>query len=104
MVTFSIDYRSPPSGLGQIIHLNGNMELIHYKGCSWNNYPYKNDHYFDSELHSVEDWTPVFKLLREKGVEKVYDSEMSFDEDGFDKDQMASLENWISIITDLFSY
>ena len=104
MVTFSIDYRSPPSGLGQIIHPNGNMELIHYDGCSMNNWDYTDDHYFDSDLETIEDWTPVFQLLREKGVEKVYDSEMSFDEDGFDKDQMTSLENWISIITDRFSY
>ena len=106
MVTFSVDYRSPPSGLGQIIHPNGNMELIHSDGCSMDNprTVYTEDYYFDSELQSVEDWTPVFKLLREKGVEKVYDSEMSFDEEGFDKNLMTSLENWISIITDRFSY
>jgi hypothetical protein len=102
MVTFSVDYRSPPSGLGQIIHPNGDMELVHYDGCSYNNYPYTEDHYFDSELDSIEDWVPVFQLLREKGVEKVYDSEMSYDEVGFDRDQMTSLENWILIITDRF--
>jgi hypothetical protein len=104
MTTFSIDYRSPPSGLGQIVHPNGDMELIHYDGCSWNNYPYTDDHYFNSELQSFKEWIPVFRLLREKGVKKVYDSEMSFDEDGFDKDQMISLEIWISIITARFSY
>ena len=104
MVTFSIDYRGPPSGLGQIIHPDGNMELIHYNGCSMNNWDYTDDHYFDSELQSVEDWTPIFQLLRDKGVEKVYDSEMSYEEKGFDENQMIPLEDWISIITGWFSY
>lgn len=104
MNTLSIDYRSPPSGLGQIIYSNGDMDLIHYDGCSLNNYPYTDDHYFDSELQSVEDWTPVFKLLRERGVEKVHDGEMSFEEDGFDEDGVTSLENWISIITNCYKY
>ena len=104
MIIFSIDYRTPPSGLGQINHPNGDMELVHYDGCSWNNYPYTDDHYFDSELDSVEDWTPVFQLLREKGVEKVYDCEMAYSEDGFDDEGMIPLEDWISIIIDRFSY
>ena len=103
MVIFSVDYRSPPSGLGQIIHPNGDMELVHYNGCSGNTYTYVLNHFFDSKLDTFKDWTPVFQLLREKGVEKVYDSEMSYDEDGFDDNGMTPLENWISIITDRFS-
>jgi len=106
MTTFSIDYRSPPSGLGTIRLPNGDLELVHYDGCSMDNprTVYTEDYYFDSELQSVEDLSPVFKLLREKGVEKVYDSEMSFDEDGWSRTDCLDLEDWISIITDRFSY
>ena len=98
--TFSIDYRSPPSGWGQIILPNGNLELIHYAGNSNNNYAYSEDHYFDSDMENLEDLKPVFNLLRSKQVSRVFDSELSYDyPEKFDKNQEIDLETWIQLIS-----
>tara|TARA_A100001011_G_C14137885_1_gene768413 strand:- start:614 stop:997 length:384 start_codon:yes stop_codon:yes gene_type:complete len=123
MIYFSIDYRSPPSGLGQIIDTRKpekvtdrmgnevwNYTLVTYPGCGSENDPaYILTAHFSSldmsKLGTAEGWdlfVPVFEdlitYLRRVGVTYVYDIELAYEEDGADDDGYFSLEKWVDIV------
>ena len=111
MKYFSIDYRSPPSGMGQIVDtslppmIDGkhNYILVSYSGCGGQDNPYYVEtKYFHSEQAEQEGWAgPIIKeiiqYLKDQGVTHVYDSELSFEEVGSD-DGMFSLKRWSKIL------
>ena len=87
-IYFSIDYRSLPSGFGQIVdesqpmRISGdrwNYTLIAFKGCGQRDDPsYKKTHYIDTEnWHQII--TQTYHLLKQHGVTEVYDSELQCD-------------------------
>ena len=81
---FSIDYRSPPSGLGQIIRNNTYINV---------DYNFKGDWYTLAELNQLHDY------LRSRGVETVYDCEMSYEyPEYFDENMHIPLTDWINLI------
>lgn len=122
-IYFSIDYRSPPSGMGQIIDTSKpkmignkyNYILVDY-GCDDREDPhYVETKYFHSEQAAQEGWAgPVIKeiiaFLREKGVTHVYDIEMSYEyefECAFCEDNSCAheqgfftLDDWADILLD----
>jgi hypothetical protein len=110
MKTFSIDYRSPPSGLGQIINTDfpptpDHMILISYNGCGMKDDPnYSHTIYIDSPEIEDQGWIGpqipfLFQLLKSFGIEKVYDSELGFEyPDDCDSDLHFKLQDWIDIM------
>mgnify|MGYP003624187173 CR=1 FL=1 len=110
---FSVDYRSPPSGWGQIVNdhkqivTNPNSPYLHtlivlQDQGDLNDTQYREVVAFESKLLERDGWDPkinkkVFQLLRERNVEYVYDSEMGY-EYSADYDQEKhyfKLETWI---------
>ena len=86
MKYFSVDYRSPPSGLGQIMDTDSDdIILISYNGCGIPNDPsYSHTIFIDSPEIEEEGWIGpevpfIHKLLKSFGIEKVYDSELGFE-------------------------
>ena len=91
MKYFSIDYRSPPSGMGQILDTEQprmigdkyNMILVDY-GCDDHEDPhYVQTKYFHSEHAAQEGWAgpiinEIIQYLRDQGVSHVYDSELGY--------------------------
>jgi len=107
MKTFSIDYRSPPSGLGQIINTDfpptpDHMILISYNGCGIPNDPsYNHTIYIDNPAHGwIGSELPfLFQLLKSFGIEKVYDSELGFEyPDDCDSKHYFKIQDWINIM------
>ena len=109
---FSIDYRSPPSGMGQIIDTTKpekvgdqyNYILIDYGSDPHKDISYVMTKYFYSEQAAQEGWagpimTDIFQYLREQGVTHVYDGELSYEEEGADDDGYFPLDRWIEIMT-----
>ena len=106
MKYFSIDYRSPPSGIGQIVDPESD-ELI-LISCSGNGM--KNDPNYSHTIHldnpEVEEtgWIgPIIPLLHQilksHGITKVYDSEEGYERpDKCDSKLHFSLEDWIIIL------
>ncbi len=101
---FSIDYRSPPSGLGQIVNpaepdTPENMILISYNGCGSPKNPY-----YREQLHLGDVWDDqsqsdlLIQFLKSKQVTEVYDVELGF---AYPKDCDSKyhfkLEDWIRI-------
>ena len=112
MINFSIDYRSPPSGMGQIIDTTKpkmigeqyNFILIDYGSDPHEDPSYVMTKYFYSEQAAQEGWagpimTDIFQYLREQGVTHVYDGELSYEEEGADDDGYFPLDRWIEIMT-----
>jgi len=112
MKYFSLDYRSPPSGMGQILDTEQpriigdkyNMILVDY-GCDDHEDPhYVQTKYFHSEQAAQEGWAgpimpEIIQYLREQGVTHVYDSELSYNYEGADDEQgYFTLERWSEII------
>jgi hypothetical protein len=113
---FSIDYRSPPSGLGQIIKpgepevVDGkyNMTLVSYSGCGIDDDPsYTKTFHIESEYADQygclgpQDLETLYDILITQGVEYVYDSEMSYDyPEHFDEDQHIPLSDWFNLVKD----
>jgi hypothetical protein len=115
MKYFSIDYRSPPSGMGQIIDTtqpertqrpNGqecwNYILVSYGSSEdfWWDSSYIGTKYFESEQAAQEGWAgpvlpQIFQFLRLSKVTHVYDSELSYEEDGADDEGFFTLDRWI---------
>ena len=113
-IYFSIDYRSPSSGLGQIVdpqaplEVDGKYNLTLVATYPKNNeYPYQNNpHYVETKLIMTEDdWLnleemgQLYDYLVSQGVETVYDSELSYDyPDRFDENGHIPLVDWIMTI------
>ena len=117
MIYFSIDYRSPPSGMGQIIDTSKpkkvinrlgnevyNFTLVSYSGCGSENDPnYILTAYFNSREAEEQGWAgpifpQIFQFLHDQGVTHVYDGELSYEEEGADEDGYFPLERWIEIM------
>ena len=113
---FSIDYRSPPSGMGQIIDTTKpekigdryNYILITYSGCGSENDPsYNLTKHFASQEAEQEGWagpimTDIFQFLRDQKVTHVLDGELVYEyEGGHEKDfeGLFTLDRWIEIMT-----
>ena len=83
MIYFSIDYRSPPSGLGQIIFPDSkgplDMVLVTFKGLGDIADPfYKATHHFPSECAEEASRQWLQKIFEGYGVTHVYDPEMNY--------------------------
>jgi len=113
MKYFSIDYRSPPSGLGQIIDTTKpekigdrwNYILVTYSGNGSENDPsYIKTVHFPSREADEQGWAgpvlpQIFQLLRDQGVTHVYDSELTYEMEGADEDGNFPLDRWIDILS-----
>ena len=111
---FSIDYRSPPSGLGQIIKpgepemVDGkyNMILVSYSGCGIPDDPnYVKTFHIESDYvdqhgcFGLQDLETLYDYLEAQGVEYVHDCEMSYDyPEHFDEDQNIPLVDWVMLV------
>ena len=82
-IYFSVDYRSPPSGFGQIVRPGQNsakqMTLIAFTGCGQRDDPsYRDTYYIDTE-----NWRQIiiqtYHILKNHGVEEVWDSELYYE-------------------------
>ena len=117
MKYFSLDYRSPPSGMGQIIDtneperiINGvgkevyNYILVTYSGCGSENDPsYILTAHFSSLKAEQEGWAgpvlnDIINYLQSVGVTHVYDVELYYEEEGADEDGYFTLERWAEIM------
>ena len=106
MKTFSIDYRSPPSGLGTITDANSDDTiLITYPGCGLVDDPnYTHTINFYTQLiQEAGWWGPIIPLLHQvlksHGVTEVYDSEEGFNHpDKCDDRHHFKLKDWIDIV------
>lgn len=110
MKYFSIDYRFPPSGMGQIIDDTQpkkignkyNYILVTYSGNGPEYDPnYVQTKHFYSKEAEEQGWAgpiinEIIQFLRDQGVTHVYDSELSYDYEGSD-DGMFPLERWAQI-------
>ena len=113
MKYFSIDYRSPPSGLGQIIDTTKpekigdrwNYILVTYSGNGSENDPsyIKTAHFSSQEAYKLGWAGPIlpqlFQFLRDQGVTHVYDSELTYEMEGADEDGNFPLDRWIDILS-----
>ena len=109
---FSIDYRSPPSGMGQIIDTTKpkmigdryNYILITYSGCGLKNDPsYNLTKHFPSQEAKQEGWAgPVYpeiiQYLRDQGVTHVNDGELKYEYDGADDKGFFTIDRWAEIM------
>ena len=111
MKYFSIDYRSPPSGMGQIIDTTQpemigeqyNYILIDYGSNPHEDQSYVMTKYFYSEQAEYDGWSgpvmeEIIQFLRDQEVTHVYDSELSYEEDGADDEGFFTLERWEEIM------
>ena len=81
---FSIDYRSPPSGMGQIVK---NSTIINV------------EHDFKGDWYTLSEFSRLFDYLTSQGVETVYDVELSYEyPEYFDENHNIPLVDWIMII------
>ena len=107
---FSVDYRSPPSGMGQIIDTSQpqkigdkwNMVLVDYGANPRQDPFYVQTQYFTSQKAEYEGWAgPVIEeiiaFLKESGVTHVQDSEMAYEYPGADERGFFTLERWADI-------
>ena len=112
---FSIDYRSPPSGMGQIIDTTKpemigdryNYILITYSGCGSENDPtYNLTKHFPSQEAEQEGWAgpvmeEIIQFLRDQGVTHVQDGELSYNYEGGNENDfhgLFTLDRWIEIM------
>lgn len=112
MKYFSIDYRSPPSGMGQIIDTTQpkkignkwNYILVDF-GCDDHIDPYYVEtKYFHSEQAAQEGWAgpiidEIIQYLRDQNVTHVYDSELAYECEGADERGFFTLDYWSNILT-----
>jgi hypothetical protein len=111
MKYFSLDYRSPPSGMGQIVDTEQpkkigdkyNMILVDY-GCDDHEDPhYVQTKYFHSEQAAQEGWAgpvmpQIIQYLRDQGVTHVYDGELSYEYAGADEHGYFPIDRWAEIM------
>jgi hypothetical protein len=106
MKYFSVDYRSPPSGLGQIVTPGSDdIILISYPGCGISNDPsYSHTIYLDHPKVRESEWIGpmvpfLHQLLKSFGIEKVYDSEEGYNHpEKCDNKHHFNLDTWINIL------
>ena len=101
---FSIDYRSPPSGLGQIV-IKGlpktaeNMILISYDGNGNPNNPHYGGQIHLKDIYeNPESMDLLEKFLITNEVETVYDSEEGFNRPDISMNGYFDLADWIKIM------
>ena len=107
---FSVDYRSPPSGMGQIIDTSQpekigdkwNMVLVDYGANPQEDPFYVQTKYFKSQAAEDEGWAgPVIEeivvFLKEQGVTHVQDNEMAYEYPGADERGFFTLERWADV-------
>ena len=119
MIYFSIDYRSPPSGMGQIIDTTQPKKVLRPDGQECYNYilvdygspdefhwdsSYIGTKYFESEQASQEGWAgpvfpQIFQFLRDSKVTHVHDGELAYEEEGADDNGYFLLDRWIDIMS-----
>ena len=119
MKYFSIDYRSPPSGMGQIIDTTQPEKVLRPNGQECWNYilvdygpaedfhwdsSYLGTKYFESDLVAQDGWIghvlpQIIQYLRDQGVTHVHDGESSYEYDGADEDGFFTLDRWIEIVS-----
>ena len=117
MKYFSIDYRSPPSGMGQVIDTtqpetiidgNGNevynYSLVTYSGNGSENDPsYISTVHFNSQEAYDQGWVgpvlpQIIQYLRDQGVTHVHDGELSYEYPGADSEGFFPLTAWNTIM------
>lgn len=113
---FSIDYRSPPSGMGQIIDTKKpekvgdqyNFILIDYGTDPHEDPSYVMTKYFYSEQAAEEGWAgavlpQIFQFLRDQKVTHVCDLELAYEYEGdrpvLDYRGLFTLDKWIEIMS-----
>ena len=109
-IYFSIDYRSFPSGMGQIIDTSQpkmigdkyNMTLVDYGTNPKEDLTYTQTKYFHSEQAEQEGWAgpvieEIVQYLKEQGVTHVLDGEVAYEYPGADKQGYFTLERWADI-------
>ena len=110
MKYFSLDYRSPPSGMGQIIDNTQykmignkwNMILVDYGDNPHEDPTYTQTKYFHSEQAAQEGWSgpvieEIIQYLKEQGVTHVLDGEVAYEYPGADERGFFTLERWADI-------
>ena len=111
---FSIDYRSPPAGMGQIVKpgvpdvVDGkyNMILVDTVPIEDRQYAQPSPFYVETRTFLLQnDWfnldelSQLYNYLVEQGVETVRDSEMSYEyPEHFDENQHIPLVDWIMLV------
>ena len=114
MKYFSIDYRSPPSGMGQIVsttapeiltEIDGskayNYTLIQYgPDCRWDtSYVYNKMFETPTQDLTLPVFNQIIQYLETVCVTHVYDSELSYEyEDDCDDQGHFTLDRWAEII------
>lgn len=100
-IYFSVDYRSPPSGFGQIVRPGQKsakqMTLIAFKGCGQRDDPaYKETYYIDTE-DCRQITIQTYYILKEHGVEEVYDTELYYEVSHWSFNGKFKLEHWYKL-------
>ena len=112
---FSIDYRSPPSGMGQIIDTTKpkkkgnqyNYILVTYSGCGLEQDPsYVLTAHFSSQEADKQGWCgpileDIINYLRSQGVTHVHDGELAYHHEGGDQEDfrgLFTLDRWSEIM------
>ena len=120
MKYFSIDYRSPPSGMGQIIDTEKPTKTLSPVGTEVYNYilvtysgngSEQDDNYiltahFPSQEAEEQGWAgPIMKdlinYLRSQGVTHVHDGELAYHHEGGDQEDfrgLFTLDRWAEIM------
>ena len=120
MKYFSIDYRSPPSGMGQIIDTRKpstiqspigtevyNYILVTYSGCGSENDPnYILTAHFRSREAEQEGWAgpimnDIIDYLRSQGVTHVHDGELAYEYEGGNENDfhgLFTIDRWAEIM------
>ena len=105
-IYFSVDYRSPPSGFGQIVRSEQDsakqMTLIAFKGCGQRDDPsYKETYYIDTENYTYPSRQIViqtYHILKQHGVEEVYDTELYYEVSHWSFNGKFKLEHWYKLL------
>ena len=112
---FSIDYRSPPSGMGQIIDTTKpkkkgnqyNYILVTYSGCGLEQDPsYVLTAHFSSQEADKQGWCgpileDIINYLRSQGVTHVQDGELAYEYEGGNENDfhgLFTLDRWAEIM------
>ena len=114
MKYFSLDYRSPPSGMGQIIDTTKprmigeqyNFILIDYGSDPHKDPSYVVTKYFYSEQAAQEGWAgpvmeEIIQFLRDQEVTHVQDGELAYEYEGGNENDfrgLFTLDRWAEIM------